>query len=54
MPAWIGDIEELALANTNFRQVRFTGGHTQLTVMRLLPVHATKEEADAAEAEHGH
>ncbi len=35
--AWVDDIERLTLANTNFRTVVFTGGHAQLTVMRLGP-----------------
>ena len=35
MLGWIGDIEKLTLENENFRTVVFTGGHTQLTVMRL-------------------
>ena len=33
--AWVADIEKETLANQNFRTVLFTGGHTQLTVMRL-------------------
>jgi mannose-6-phosphate isomerase-like protein (cupin superfamily) len=33
--AWVADIEEATLGNTNFRTVLFTGEHTQLTVMRL-------------------
>jgi mannose-6-phosphate isomerase-like protein (cupin superfamily) len=33
--AWVADIEEATLGNTNFRAVLFTGEHTQLTVMRL-------------------
>jgi mannose-6-phosphate isomerase-like protein (cupin superfamily) len=37
MLGWIGDIEKLTLDNQNFRTVVFTGGHTQLTLMRLLP-----------------
>lgn len=37
MLGWIGDIEELTLENTNFRTVVFTGGHTQLTLMRIRP-----------------
>ena len=36
MLGWIGDIEKLTLDNQTFRTVVFTGGHTQLTVMRLL------------------
>lgn len=35
--AWVADIEKVTLANKNFRTVLFTGGHTQLTVMRLQP-----------------
>jgi mannose-6-phosphate isomerase-like protein (cupin superfamily) len=35
MLGWVGNIEELTLDNTNFRTVVFTGGHTQLTLMRL-------------------
>jgi len=37
MLGWIGDIEQITLDNGNFRTVVFTGGHTQLTVMRLAP-----------------
>ena len=37
MIGWIGDIEKTTLDNEHFRAVVFTGGHTQLTVMRLLP-----------------
>jgi mannose-6-phosphate isomerase-like protein (cupin superfamily) len=37
MLGWIGDIEQTTLDNDNFRTVVFTGGHTQLTVMRLAP-----------------
>lgn len=33
--AWVADIEAATLSNDNFRTVLFTGGHTQLTVMRL-------------------
>ncbi|HWC67577.1 MAG TPA: cupin domain-containing protein [Acidimicrobiales bacterium] len=35
MIGWVADIDEATLANENFRTVLFTGGHTQLTVMRL-------------------
>ena len=35
--AWVNDIEEVTLANDNFRTVVYTGEHTQLTVMRLGP-----------------
>ncbi|HEY7478378.1 MAG TPA: cupin domain-containing protein [Actinomycetota bacterium] len=34
---WVGDIEELTLANDTFRTVVYTGGHAQLTLMRLAP-----------------
>jgi mannose-6-phosphate isomerase-like protein (cupin superfamily) len=37
MLGWVGDIEEITLDNDNFRTVVFTGGHTQLTLMRLAP-----------------
>jgi mannose-6-phosphate isomerase-like protein (cupin superfamily) len=33
--AWVDDIERVTLDNGNFRTVIYTGGHTQLTVMRL-------------------
>ncbi len=35
--AWVDDIERLTVANINFRTVIYTGGHAQLTVMRLGP-----------------
>jgi mannose-6-phosphate isomerase-like protein (cupin superfamily) len=37
MIGWVDDVERVTLANTNFRTVVFTGGHLQLTVMRLGP-----------------
>jgi mannose-6-phosphate isomerase-like protein (cupin superfamily) len=37
MLGWVGDIEQTTLDNDNFRTVVFTGGHTQLTLMRLAP-----------------
>jgi mannose-6-phosphate isomerase-like protein (cupin superfamily) len=37
MLGWVGDIEELTLANQTFRTVVFTGEHAQLTVMRIPP-----------------
>lgn len=37
MLGWVGNIEQLTLDNENFRTVVFTGGHTQLTMMRLAP-----------------
>jgi mannose-6-phosphate isomerase-like protein (cupin superfamily) len=35
MNAWVADIEQATLDNTNFRTVLWTGEHTQLTVMRI-------------------
>ena len=35
--AFVGNIEDETLKNTNFRTVLFTGAHTQLTVMSLKP-----------------
>jgi mannose-6-phosphate isomerase-like protein (cupin superfamily) len=37
MLGWVGDIEEATLSNEEFRTVLHTGGHLQLTVMRLGP-----------------
>ncbi|HCR42685.1 TPA: cupin domain-containing protein [Patescibacteria group bacterium] len=37
MKAFTGDIEQLTLANNFFRQVLFTGQHTQLVLMSLKP-----------------
>jgi len=37
MTGYVGNIEELALANSYFRQVIFTGSHSQLVLMSLLP-----------------
>ena len=37
MLGWLDDINQVTLANTNFRTVVYTGEHTQLTVMRLGP-----------------
>ncbi|HVL99676.1 MAG TPA: cupin domain-containing protein [Egibacteraceae bacterium] len=37
MLGWVGDIEDATLGNDTFRTVLFTGGHLQLTVMRLGP-----------------
>jgi mannose-6-phosphate isomerase-like protein (cupin superfamily) len=34
---WVGDIEQVTLANDTFRTVVFTGEHHQLTVMRIGP-----------------
>lgn len=35
MAGFVGNIEKRALSNTNFRQVLFTGKHSQLVVMSL-------------------
>jgi mannose-6-phosphate isomerase-like protein (cupin superfamily) len=37
MAGYVTNIEKKSLDNTNFRQVLFTGEHTQLTVMSLKP-----------------
>src|SRR4030042_7204610 len=37
MEAFFGDIEQLTMQNSFFRQVLFTGTHTQLVVMSLKP-----------------
>ncbi len=37
MAGYNANIEELTLANTNFRQVLFTGKHAQLVLMSLKP-----------------
>lgn len=37
MTGFVGNIEETALVNDNFRRVIFTGSHSQLVVMSLLP-----------------
>lgn len=37
MTGFVGNIEELSLANGNFRQVLYTAPHSQLVVMSLLP-----------------
>lgn len=37
MTGFVGDIEKLTEKNKNFRQVLFTGKHTQLVVMCLKP-----------------
>lgn len=37
MTGFVGNIEQLTLSNTNFRQVLFTGVHSQLVVMKLIP-----------------
>lgn len=37
MIGFVGNIEELTLSNNNFRQVLYTGQHSQLVLMSLLP-----------------
>jgi len=37
MIGYVGNIEEATEQNSNFRQVVFTGAHTQLVAMSLLP-----------------
>lgn len=37
MIGFVGNIEEQALSNPNFRHVIFTGAHSQLVLMSLLP-----------------
>jgi len=37
MKGFVQNIEQLALKNTNFRKVLYTGKHSQLVVMSLLP-----------------
>ncbi len=44
MDGYVGAIEALALSNTNFRQVLFTGEHSQLVLMCLQPGEAIGEE----------
>ena len=44
MNGWVGAVEALALSNTYFRQVLFTGEHTQLVVMCLQPGEEIGEE----------
>jgi len=44
MTGFHGNIEELTLANTNFRQVLYTGKHTQLVLMCLKPGEEIGEE----------
>ena len=44
MTPYVGPIETLTLENQNFRQVVFTGRHTQLVLMRLRPGEEIGEE----------
>ena len=47
MTPYVGPIERLALRNENFRQVLFTGTHTQLVLMCLQPGEDIGEEIHA-------
>lgn len=38
MQGFFGPIEELTITNTNFRQVLYTGKHSQLVLMALKPL----------------
>lgn len=44
MNGYVGNIEELSLKNTNFREVLFTSQHEQLVLMSLLPNEEIGEE----------
>ena len=44
MKGFNGNIEELTLANSNFRQVLYTGKHAQLVLMTLRPGDEIGEE----------
>lgn len=44
MKGFIGNIEELTLKNTNFRQVLYTGKYSQLVLMCLKPNEEIGEE----------
>lgn len=37
MTGWVGDIEQATIENETFRTVLWTGDHSQLTVMSILP-----------------
>jgi mannose-6-phosphate isomerase-like protein (cupin superfamily) len=47
MTPYVGSIERTTLNNRNFRQVLFTGKHSQLVVMYLLPGEEIGEEIHA-------
>ncbi|KKQ39899.1 MAG: hypothetical protein US58_C0026G0005 [Candidatus Magasanikbacteria bacterium GW2011_GWA2_37_8] len=60
MKGYKGSIEELTLANTNFRQVLYTGKHSQLVAMSLRPneeigmeIHADNDQFFRFEAGEG-
>lgn len=44
MTGFVDDIEKLTLDNKNFRKVLYTGQHTQLVLMHLLPSESIGEE----------
>ncbi len=44
MKGYVGKIEQLALANINFRTVLYTGKHSQLVLMSLKPGEEIGEE----------
>lgn len=44
MKGYFGNIEELTIANENFRQVLYTGPHSQLVLMSLKPGEEIGEE----------
>ena len=48
MTEYVGPIEKQTLANTYFRQVLYTGKHTQLVVMCLAPEEEIGDEVHAA------
>lgn len=48
MTGYVGKIEDITLANNNFRQVVYTGAHSQLVVMSLLPGEEIGQEKHAA------
>ncbi len=50
MTPYVGPIETLAATNANFRQVVFTGKHTQLVLMCLQP---GEDMIGARRASHG-
>lgn len=44
MKGYFGNIEDLTIANENFRQVLYTGSHSQLVLMTLKPNEDIGEE----------
>ncbi len=44
MTGYLQNIEDITTANTNFRQVLYTGDHSQLVVMSLLPLEEIGQE----------